>query len=65
LAHLSARSEAVNVEVGCPEKLAEILRALQLHLDILHVPVEIFNQNSSILAVLLQELLELVHVLII
>lgn len=63
VAHFSTRSEAVDVEVWGPEKLAEILGALQLHLDVLHVSIEVVDENRAVLAVLVKELFKLVHVL--
>lgn len=53
LAHLSTGGKTIDIEIRCPEELAEILRTLQLHLNVLHVPVEVLDQHRTALAILL------------
>lgn len=64
LAHFSSGGETINIEVRRPEELAEILRTLQLHLYVLHIFVEILDQDSAALIVLLEELFELIYMIL-
>ena len=53
LTHLAAGGKAIDVEIRSPEELAEILGALKLHLNVLHVSVEVLDQDCAALVVLL------------
>ena len=54
--------EPVDVVVGCPEELSEVLGALQLMRDVLHVLVQTLNKVNSLLRLLFEIRLKSLHV---
>ena len=62
LADLTLRSEAVFIKVGCPIEFSEVPGALQLCLNVLHILVQIVNQNGPILLLLALTLLDVLTV---